>query len=414
MESLNLHETDSGVAWVEQFKLHDQPAALELLKAVRWVSAAEFVDALTKSIRKEAKSIPGPIALYIEQDLKVRNKKVERFYKQTRKPKSAYGVAIPPVRSKQAFNYEVGSEGVVGSIATGLKRKSPQKFLLHPTAQAIRKHKVRAFFVLADTVGSGQQSGDMLQSLWNVASVKSWTSLGLLQTRVIAFACTAAGQAALEKHPMHPKVIYDVPCPTIATSFDSFDAQRMVDLCDQYSPAKSGVKRMGFGDQGVLLAYAHGIPNNAPALFFKSSAKWVPLFKSRVTNPVAIEVETGLPRVPVAERLVKAEADKLAASRWLNRLDEDSKKMLLVMASLSRSPRTENAIAARTGLTLPDVRRWLEAGKHFQWISGANRLTDDGLLQLNHMKKKPKYEAAASLPWPENVVYHPTSLRAPD
>ena len=414
MEPMNLHETDRGVAWVEQFKVHDQPAARELLQAMRWVSAAEFVDALTKSILKEAASISGPIALYVEQDLKVRLGKVERFYKQERKPKRAYGVAIPPVRSKQAFNHEVGSEGVVGSIATALKRKSGKKFLLHPTAEAIRKSKVRAFFILADTVGSGQQAGDMLQSLWNVASIKSWMSLGLLTNRVIAFASTSAGKAYLEKHPMRPMVVYDVPCPTIAISFDAVDAQRMVDLCERYNPAKSDGKGLGYGQEGVLLAYAHGIPNNAPALFFKSSTKWAPLFKGRVTNPLAIEVETGLPRVRIAERLEKIEADKLAASRWLNRLDEDSKKMILVMASLSRSPRTENAIAARTGLTLPDVRRWLQAGKHFQWISGTNRLTDDGLRQLKHLQRSPKYKPVARLPWPENVVYHPTSLRAPD
>ncbi len=414
MEPMNLHETDRGVAWVEQFKVQDQPAARELLQAIRWVSAAEFVDALTRSILKEAESISGPIALYVEQDLKVRLGKVEKFYKQTRKPKRAYGVAIPPVRSKQAFNYEVGSEGVVGNIATALKRQSGKQFLLHPTAQAIRKAKVRAFFILADTVGSGQQAGDMLQSLWNVASVKSWMSAGLLTNKVIAFASTAVGNTYLEKNPMRPMVVYDVPCPTIATSFDALDAQRMVDLCERYCPAKADGKGLGYGEEGVLLAYAHGIPNNAPALFFRSSAKWTPLFKGRVTNRLAIEVETGLPRVEVAERLAKIDADKLAASRWLSRLDKDSRKMILVMASLSRSPRTENAIAARTGLTLPDVRRWLQAGKHFQWISEVNRLTDDGLLQLKHLQKRPKYEPAAGLPWPENVVYHPTSLRAPD
>lgn len=410
---MNLHETGSGIAWIKQFKVQDQPAARELLKAVRWVSAAEFTDALTKSILEEAESITGPIALFVEQDLKVRNGKVERFYKQKRKPKRAHGVAIPPVRSKQLFNHEVGSEGVVGSIATALKRQSRDKFLLHPTAEAIRRKKVRAFFILADTVGSGKQAGRMLQSLWNLASVKSWMSAGLITTRVIAFASTSVGRAYLEKHPMRPAVVYDVPCPTIATVFDASDAERLVDLCARYNPNKSD-DGLGFGKEGVLLAYAHGIPNNAPDLFFRSTAKWRPLFSGRVTNSVATLVETGLPRVPVAERLAKVEAEKLAASRWLNRLGEDSKKMLLVMASLSRSPRTENAIAVRTGLTMPDVRRWLEVGIHFQWISVTHRLTDDGLLQLKHMQKKPKYEMPANLPWPDNVVYHPTSLRAPD
>lgn len=410
---MNLHETDYGIAWIKQFKVQDQPAAQGLLKAVRWVSAAEFTHALTESILEEAKAISGPIALFVEQDLKVRNNKVEKFYKQKRKPKRAFGVALPPVRSKQLFNHEVGSEGIVGSIATALKRQSRDKFLLHPTAEAIRRERVRSFFILADTVGSGEQAGRMLQSLWSLASVKSWMSAGLVTTKVIAFASTASGRAFLERHPMRPKVVYHVPCPTIAKSFDPCDAERMIDLCERYNPRKSATA-LGFGEEGVLLAYAHGIPNNAPDLFFRSTPKWQPLFKGRVTNSVATQVETGLPRISISERLARVEADKLAASQWLNRLGEDSKKMLLVMASLSRSPRTENAIAARSGLTMPDVRRWLEAGKHFKWISDANRLTDDGLLQLKHMKRKPKYAVGGSLPWPRNVVYHPTSLRAPD
>ncbi|MEX5617835.1 hypothetical protein ABFV55_24365, partial [Pseudomonas syringae] len=106
---MELHETDRGIEWVSQFKIQDRPAALELLKAVRWISAAEFVQALTQSIAREAKHIRGPVALFVEQDLRVRLGKVERFYKQKRKPRRAYGVAIPPVRSKQLFNHEVGS-----------------------------------------------------------------------------------------------------------------------------------------------------------------------------------------------------------------------------------------------------------------------------------------------------------------
>lgn len=129
---MNLHETEAGLAWVNLFKVQDRPAALQLLQAVRWISAAELTDALTKSIVREAEKIPGPIALFVEQDLKEHRGKVERFYKQTQKPKRAHGVALPPVRSKQLFNHEVGSEGVIGNIATALKRRSPKNTFSTP------------------------------------------------------------------------------------------------------------------------------------------------------------------------------------------------------------------------------------------------------------------------------------------
>ncbi|SDW00194.1 hypothetical protein SAMN05444064_10113 [Pseudomonas syringae] len=408
---MNLHETEAGLAWVNLFKVQDRPAALQLLQAVRWISAAEFTDALLKSIRREAELIPGPIALYVEQDLRVRNGKVEKFYKQTRKPRRAYGVALPPVRSKQLFNHEVGSEGIIGNIATGLKRDFPEKYLLHPTAGKIRRSKVRGVFVLADTVGSGQQAGDMLQSLWNVASVKSWMSAGLLTNRVITFASTEKGRKLLEKHPMRPRVVYEIPCPTIASLFEPIDAEHLADLCKRYSPTKARSNGLGFGGEGVLMAYAHGMPNNAPDVFFRAKGKWRPLFKSRVTSRVAVEVETGLHHVDARQQLKKMKVDKLAASRWLGRITKDSQMMLLVMASLSRSPRTESAIAARIDLTIPQVRRWLQLGKHYGWICSANRLTDTGMLQLRHLGAPKQKALTQQLPWLKNVVYYPTSLR---
>ncbi|WP_122419333.1 phosphoribosyltransferase-like protein [Pseudomonas viridiflava] len=411
---MDLHETELGIAWAKQFKIQDLPAAQQLLQAVRWISAAEFADALTKSIELQAKLIDGPVALFVEQDLHVRNEIVEKFYKEEESPRRAHGVAIPPVRSKRLNDYEIGSEGIIGNVATALKRRFPTKFLLHPTAQKIRRVKVRAFFVLADTVGSGRQAGDMLQSLWNVASVKSWVSAGLLTNRVICFASTKVGQAYLEAHPMRAKVIFDLPCPTIASIFDPVDAERMIDLCTRYNPNKLKSDGLGFGGEGVLMAYAHGMPNNAPDIFFKGKGKWKPLFKGRVTNTVAIEVETGLHQVDAQDQLQKMKADKLAASRWLKRLSKDSKNMLLVMASLSRSPRTESAIAARTDLTIPDVRRWLQSGKHYGWISPTNRLTDTGMLQLRHLQSSSHAGERHRLPWAEDVEYYPTSLRAPD
>lgn len=62
---MDLHETELGIAWAKQFKIQDLPAAQQLLQAVRWISAAEFADALTKSIELQAKLIDGPVALSI-------------------------------------------------------------------------------------------------------------------------------------------------------------------------------------------------------------------------------------------------------------------------------------------------------------------------------------------------------------
>ncbi|CAH2917321.1 MAG: hypothetical protein CPSOU_3018 [uncultured Paraburkholderia sp.] len=315
------------------------------------------------------------------------------------------------MESIRAYAQEVGSEGAIATIATSLARANPSKYLLHPTAEDIRRHRVRAFFVLTDTIGTGRQASTFLSSLWRVASVKSWFSSHLVSCQVIAFASTTSGEKLLTSHPMKPKVLWSLSCPTISTAFDEMDAQRMMNLCTRYNPA-AAPNAFGFGGEGVLIAYSHGLPNNVPAILHKASATWKPLFPGRAIGDVADALPTGLHEVDTSVQLAKMGQSRLAASSWLGRLDPDAQKLVLVLASLSRSPRNESAISARTNLRRFDVRRLLKAAIHYGWVSEQHRLTDDGINQLRRLRVQSTSQE--TLHTEDDLPYYPQSLRAPD
>jgi hypothetical protein len=412
---MKLSQTEEGLAWVAQFGIPDQADATLLLDAIRWVPSAEFESAIRACIAAEAKLIKGPVALFIERELRHPGGHLQRFYKESpSKPRRAHGAALQPVESIRAYRPEVGSEGIIATIATSIARAMPGQFLLHPTAEEIRARKVRAFFILTDTIGTGSQAYEYLSALWRVASVKSWFSSKLISCHVIAFAATERGEQLLASHAMHPKVTWALRCPTIQSEFSEEDAQRITSLCMRYARSESSPS-LGFGNAGVLIAYAHGLPNNAPTVLYKTSTDWTPLFRARSSGDLAGSLPTEPHQIDAAACLLKMGQSRLAASNWLSHLGPEAQQLVLVLASLSRSPRTDRAISKRTGLRLFDVQRLLRAATHYGWITEKLRLTDEGMRQLHGLRKRIQTDRANEEPLHNrnDMPYYPKSLRSP-
>lgn len=404
--------TERGQRWIEQFEVVEQPDASRLLDAVRWVSAAEFASAMRSTIEAEASSVDGPVALFVERKLRHPGGYTQYFYKQSSKPRRAHGVALQPVEGTKPYKYEVGSEGVIATLATSFVRENSKKYFLHPTAEAIRENKIRAFFVLTDTIGTGQQAREFLDSIWKVASVRSWMSSHLISCRVVAFASTDSGKTWLESHSIRPKVISSVLCPTIDSSFFEEDARRIRQLCRKYDPTKDG-SFLGFGDEGVLIAYGHGIPNNAPAILHVAGKHWEPLFQGRVAGDLADQLPTGFHEVAVNDQLLLLNQARLAnAASWLDRLGPDARLLVLILAAVSRPPRNDVAISRRTNIILSRVRQLIKIAIHFGWLNAHLRLTDEGMSQLRHLRRRAA--APVHLPKTAPLPYYPRSLRAPD
>lgn len=113
----------------------------------------------------------------------------------------------------------------------------------------------------------------------------------------------------------------------------------------------------------------------------------------------------------IAARLSLMGQERLAQSPWLSRATERGLTMIVLLAALSRGPRVDDALAARTGLTLPEVRVFVRVAEEFGWADANRRLTDAGRGQLAHMKTA-SVAYGELLPEPD-LPYYPHSLRRP-
>lgn len=418
--------SEAGMAWLRQFDLHDQKLAADLLEVFCFVSRDEFALGLRNQVLREAKLINGPIALYAERELRHRLGVPHRLFKEsTGKVKRAYGVGPQPVSPTKAYQPEVGSEGIVAQLITDLCRQFPKQFLNHPGPDKFRAKRARAFWVLTDLVGSGKRAYDYLSSAWKVRSVRSWRSGGFLRFGVIAYAMTQSGQSRISRHPSKPLTSCVQPCPTVYSAFNSATAKAYVSLCERYDPvrsspdASSDFEFLGYGGVGALIAFAHGAPNNSPRIFHKTSRQangWIPLFHARVTAGLP---PTGFGRSlrpeTISARLNALGNKALAKSPAARNASVEVRKRYLVLATLSRGQRGDVIIAIKTGLSTYEVAHVCNELKDFGWIGPRRVLTDAGLGELRHLRRKSgrKRQSADADAEVEKLPYYPTSLRAP-
>jgi hypothetical protein len=419
---------------MEQFAVDHQRFAAALLDAMVTVSGQEFLEDLKSLILSLAKS-GTPIALYAEREVRKWKGIPNRLFRETNgRVKRAIGVGPSPVKPTRVYNPEVGSEGLVAHLITELSRSHKKVFLNHPGPNEIRRKRVRTFFVITDFVGSGGHVWDYLEAMWRVRSVKSWHSGGRVRFHVICYAAMDSGQKRLTAHPCRPELSTVRPCPTIETQFSEKERSQIEDLCYRYDPVSHDhskadpsvpddydhphsdrAESLGYDGGGALLAFAHGIPNNAPRLLHRTGKvngkPWIPLFPARVTASLRKtfggEVDADL----IENRLKAMRQKRLARAPWLKQASTEAKKLILVLAALARGPRFSEAIARRSGLTLPEVEGLISRASDYGWIDPAGRLTDRGHKELSKLRGW-RREGQKVLQEPSEP-YYPSTLRAP-
>ena len=356
------------------------------------------------------------MGLYVERELPRYKGRPNRLFKETKtKVRKAYGIGPQPVKPTRAYDPDVGSEGLVAQLVSELCRQNKGILFNHPGPDSIRKYKIRRFVVVTDFVGSGKRARDYLEAAWRVASVKSWRSAGAdkgLRFEVIAYAGTPEGQRNVEEHPCKPKVRFVAGCPTVG-QLSSEDARyRIRGICVRYDPVDHDpTDSLGFRSGGALIAFAHGVPNNAPRILHKRAAKWAPLFPARVTANSRTHFTQRDDAQSIADRLVQMRQRGLATAAWLKTASPKLQALVLVLAALGRGPRNVEAVSRQTGLTQFEVERWLEHAIGQGWVNDKRRLTDLGQSEL-HMLRKTVVRQKPLQP-PRKKMYFPTMLRAP-
>ncbi|WP_042845672.1 phosphoribosyltransferase-like protein [Providencia rettgeri] len=411
---ISLEKSERAQQWLEQFEEQDQPYASLLLKKIQWISSHEFEVKINALVDEICNKEDDKVAMFVEREV-LDDETVYSF--NTEKPQRAFGNAFPPILPTTDKKIEIGSEGILNNIITRFQRLDSRKYYNYPSAEIMRSKRINKVVVLTDTIGSGNQLNKYLNCFWNTPSIKSWLSSGHINVYVVCFAATEFGLSCVELNKTKPSVFYSRICPTIDNSFTYEERRKIYEICKKYNPQKKHTKTtsfLGYGGVSSLICYSHGLPNNAPLILYRRSATWMPFFRGRATNDVIAELHSRLSNINEKEYLRLMGEKRLSASKKLATLDEEAKKIILLLAALNKSPRSNSAIASRSGLSSNEVCTMLIKLMYLEWVDSKRRITDEGRFLLSYLRKENKtLFSKKTLPGSDKIYYYPKTLRGP-
>lgn len=346
-----------------------------------------------------------PIALFAERAVATRDTKdggeeILPFFPGTEEGR-ATGAGMPPI-VVDPTDQEVGSEGAIANFITGYERLHRNRVLSHPGPEALRTRRVSHVVIVTDFIGSGNRVWEMLEAFWRVATVRSWHSYGFVRFAVVAY----SGKL-VRSHRSGPNVLVVHACPTIFTAFVGAKRNAIEALCRAH-PHKPR-RPFGYGSAGALIAFSHGMPNNAPPILHSNKNGWVPLF----INRSALGADMHFPAAnadALADR-ARVVLNIRAAERFLN--DPARRRWvetMLVLTAVKDGSRTAASASARTRLPLADVEQVLVFTRIARWTSPRNALTVLGQRELRRLRLR--RARTIELPTEELPYYYPSQLRA--
>lgn len=405
--------------WLGQFsRPEDHNLAAQMLDRLRYVTNVDLASDIALQLERV---IPRgeKAALYIERELQtVRNNKPIKMYKEDklkvagrrRRGLRAVGAALAAVRSPTNNRQQVGSEGVIAQQLTQLCARHRGRFILQPTAEEIRAARVRHMVIVTDFIGSGNRVTRMLESLWQVRSIRSWHSGRFIRTRVLCYSGTPGGLDAVKRHRSNPSVALVMPCPTITNAFSAQESANIVDLCNRHGQFHK--YPLGYGFVGALIAFEHGCPNNAPAILIEASnshsAPWQPLFEKRSSGEIARAASVA-PDAVVTLPLETLRYPAIAVASGYKNSGLERRNIILLLAALSRRHRCINELVGILQMPLWQLANAFDQATSLGLIDQHERLTAIGRRELRALARNDA-EALATSP---RTNYYPSVLRAP-
>ncbi|WP_156396511.1 phosphoribosyltransferase-like protein [Noviherbaspirillum sp. Root189] len=436
---MSILKSEAAVLWRQQFKEPDDfVAAGQLLKKFKFVTATEFKRDLRRLILSTF-PVPQKAAFYIERELqkvkprwpykkpdgrKIRNRLKDQIaapmYKEVasnRGPRlpqrwTAAGSAIPAVRSPNNLRQEVGSEGVVASLVSRLCRTEQARFIMHPHTTALKRMHVKQLVVVTDFIGSGKRTWEMLDSLWRVASVRSWKSSGYCQLSVLCYSATDRGLKLVRRHPCHPTVVQVRPCPTISNSFKGVEAITMENLCSRFPPGAS--EPLGYKRTGALIAFEHSCPNNVPAMFTTTTRSkketWTALFPSRSAEEFS-ESEISDFNDTQISALDNIRCSNIARNPAFITSSKEQRAMITLLAAIYKGRRNSDDLVAATCLPFVILLDASARAQQQGLLTSSGRLTTTGFTLIVHLNRP--VLGTLHIPITGKTNYYPSSLREP-
>lgn len=274
----------------------------------------------------------------------------------------------------------------------------------------MREEKVGPIVIVTDFIGSGKRVTEMLEAFARVATLQSWRSYGYVSFHVVAYSGSIDGIATVRASRLRPQVHVVTGCPTIHDVFSGAELSHISDLCRHY-PGRQRYS-LGFNNGGALIAFAHGVPNNAPYILHSTKRGWQPLFRERSTLGADYDfpgdaAEQVIERAAALLRIKAARdgLDRPVGERWI--------RTMLVLAAIEGGPSSAQAISALSRVSLKRVDEITGYLIIARWASRRGRrfsLTDLGRRELLRLRRRRRREPV--LPTRNKPFYYPTQLRS--
>lgn len=367
-------------AWLDNFSSVQRDTAALLVESLELVSETDLRRELGDLIARVVASVPAPVAAFPAREV-------------------SKGLAAHGEGRDGTYNLLEpglpGSEAIVGSILTGVSRRHPKvsNLLVTHDLVTLRDRKVRTFLLVDDFSGSGKRLVDYHRALLRHPTVRSWTSLGLIEFHVVAYAATKLAARLLRKRFGGGRVHFARACPTFASAGWTPEQLSEVEaLCRSSAGRRRRDWALGFRDSRALIAFEHTAPNNLPFVLWKVADGWNSLFEFKGVPSDLLRLFTMRPG-PVRE--------PLAGSAGARRIGQ-------IIDLLGHRVRNVGDIAEVTAISIDEVSRLLVLVQELG-LAGANlRLTDAGRIELKRWRTA---HAIRELP-DRSDPYYPHQLRA--
>lgn len=374
------------------------------------VGASEFISSITRQLTElndEAKAGNVTIALFAEREVLKVGHQVQVFFPGFETGR-ALGLGIQPVLV-DLEKQDVGSEGIVATLISKFCESNGSTSLSHPGPDMLRKNYVRKIVIVTDFIGSGRRVSEMLDAFSKVATLQSWMSYGLLTFHVVCYSATEGGLETLAYHSVNPSVSFHIACPVIEEAFEGIELSEVKQLCNKYPKTKSRFP-LGFNNTGSLIAFSHGIPNNAPQILHSSVSGWKPLFEGRST------LASNLDSIADSSELLIQNSQRVLKIRNAKQLLTDTEGELwahamLTLDAINKGLRTPIKLSARTQIPVLRVQEILKLASEAGWLTPSLSLTRLGRREIRWFWIFRSFDEY--LAYPENELYFPTQLRAP-
>ncbi len=261
-----LSATTAGRAWLQNFDADDQPIAKKLLDGLLLISASEFSSKMTQQLAEmatRAREADEVLAFYAEREIAKADGDVLPFFPGTERGRAA-GQGVQPVLVSLQ-RQDVGSEGILAALISKFRNANSDVVASHPGPDDLRAKCVRKIVIVTDFIGSGKRVYEMLEAFAKVATIQSWRSYGLITFEVVCYSAAEWGAKIVAEHRLRPKMTIYAACPVVDETFKGAELKAIQHLCRKYP--KGSKWPMGFNATGSLIAFSHGIPNNAPQIF---------------------------------------------------------------------------------------------------------------------------------------------------